>query len=140
MAEWSEQLRPSIKEGRIPEPAVIQLFVAGTCSSEHLRRHITRPAATLDRMATLPGVDRPLYSLTVRSTSRGNAALSIRSASSHHSNGLTTATSHNPGTSPAGSIHHEHRACRRAHRRKPLHGDSLLINTQTMAYLPTLYI
>jgi hypothetical protein len=74
------------------------------------------------------------------STSRGSAALSIRSASSHHSNGFTTATSRNPGTSPAGSIHHEHGACRRAHRHKPLHGNSLLIKTQTMAYLPTLYI
>jgi hypothetical protein len=41
----------------------------------------------LDRPATLLGVDRTLYSLTVRCTSRGIAALSIRSVSSHHSNG-----------------------------------------------------
>jgi hypothetical protein len=135
MAEWSEQLWPSIKRGRKPELAFIHPFVADTCSSEHRRRHIKRPAATLDRPATLPGVDRALYSLTGRSTSRGSAALSIQSDSSHHSNRLTTATSRYPSTSTAGSIHHERRACRRAHQHKPLHGDSLLIKTYNYGML-----
>jgi hypothetical protein len=52
---------------------------------------------------------------------------SVRLSSSQQQ--VTTAISCYPGTSPAGSIHHERRACRWAHRHKPLHGDSLLIKT-----------
>jgi hypothetical protein len=96
MAEWSEQLWPSIKEGQNPELSVIHLFIASTWSSTHLRQHIKSPVAMVDRPATLPGVDRSLYSLTARSTSQGIAALSIRSASSHHSNGWPQRTTRYP--------------------------------------------
>jgi hypothetical protein len=96
MAERSEQLWPSINEGQKPEPPFIHPFVANPWSSKHHTWHKKRPAATFDRQATLRGVDRAVYSLTGCSTSRGSAALTIRSASSHHSNGLTTATSRNP--------------------------------------------
>jgi hypothetical protein len=126
MAEWSAQLWPSIREGRKPEPASIHLFVASMWSSEQLRQHIKRPAATLDRPATLPGVDRSLYSLTVRSTSRGIAALSIRSASSHHSNGWLP-------------LRHAILALAQP-AAYTVNAGCALIKPKTMAYLPTLYI
>jgi hypothetical protein len=117
MVEWSAQLWPSIKEGWKPEPAFIHLFVADTCSNEHPRRHIKRPAATFDRPATLHGVEQALHQSRQRHSQHP-----VRLFSSQQR--VTTATSRYPRTSTAGSIHHERSACHRAHRHKPLHSDS----------------
>jgi hypothetical protein len=117
----------------------IHLLVAGTWSSEHHRQHIKRPAATLDRLATLPGVYRSLYSLTVRSTSRGIAALSIRSASSHRSNGWAQLLNATPALAlPAAYTMNAVPAIECTDISRFM--ATLIIKTQTMASLPTVYI
>jgi hypothetical protein len=124
MAEWSEQLWPSIKEGRKPEPSFIHLFVANTWSRKHHRWHIKRPAAMLDRPATLPGVDRALHQQ--------------RHCRSHHSNGWPQLHHATPALAlPAAYTMNAGPAVERTNI--SCFTATLLLKAQTMAYLPTLY-
>jgi hypothetical protein len=123
MAEWTEQMWPSIKEGSKPQPSFIHssLILEGV--------HIEKKHQEGTNNAQQPSVDWALCCLTRHSISWAVATISTWPA--RHS---TPSSSDSTPCHYTGLIHPDHEFCRPYHRSRS--GEPLLI---TVTSCPVLY-
>jgi hypothetical protein len=125
MAEWSAQLWSSIMEGRKPELAFIHSSIhrqyVKQWTSQTTHQKPSSNARQTGHAARCGPVTLQLNRV-LHQPRHCRSQHPVRLFSSQQR--VTTATSRYPGTSTAGSIHHERSACHQAHRHKPLHGNA----------------